>query len=359
MSRGPIAIVDTVCPRPYSARTLADGALGGTEATVVRIAEGLDAQVYQHNRDEPEGRYRPLDRLETPAVLIVLRDPKAAVEIAERHAGVPLVLWMHDLVEPGRDRAKRLLHHRAALAGRDATIVAVSDFHRAQIQSVLDGDEEAAAMSKPTVMRLYNPVRPGLAPVDAGLVDRDRLVFFSAAHKGLAYALFVFAAVKRRWPSMRFEVANPGYLAQAIDGQDGVVDLGARAQADILDVVARSLCTFNPNFEYPETFGLVLAESNAVGTPVLAHPIGAAPEILDDPRQIVATPTAATAAYRLCRRAGAGRSLAIAALRPTGAFDAYLDRIALWRDGERPVVHARPAFDLVRVLDQWRALVAH
>src|SRR5215469_10335658 len=54
-----VLFFDPGCPTPYSRRTLEQAALGGTEATVIRIAEALDAEVMQHNRTESEGRYRP------------------------------------------------------------------------------------------------------------------------------------------------------------------------------------------------------------------------------------------------------------------------------------------------------------
>src|SRR5690348_10745745 len=55
----PVLFFDPGCPAPYSRLTLDEAALGGTEATVVRIAEALDAVVIQHNRMQAEGRYRP------------------------------------------------------------------------------------------------------------------------------------------------------------------------------------------------------------------------------------------------------------------------------------------------------------
>src|SRR5579884_2370802 len=55
----PVLFYDPGCPAPYSRRTLETAALGGTEATVVRIAEALDADVMQHNRTEADGRYLP------------------------------------------------------------------------------------------------------------------------------------------------------------------------------------------------------------------------------------------------------------------------------------------------------------
>ena len=41
---------DPACQQPYDTRTLRERAMGGTEATVTRIADFLGAYVMQHNR---------------------------------------------------------------------------------------------------------------------------------------------------------------------------------------------------------------------------------------------------------------------------------------------------------------------
>jgi glycosyltransferase involved in cell wall biosynthesis len=358
MTRG-LAIIDTVCPRPYSLASLSSGGLGGTEATVVRIAEALDAQVFQRGRSESEGRYRPLEELADPAAMIVLRDPKAAAEFAERFVGVPLFIWMHDLIISGKDRATRLRSYGKVLADAKATIVAVSDFHKEQIESVLApaANDEAAVVAVPRVVRVYNPIAEGLVPGPIEAVDPDQLIYFSSPTKGLDFAIFVFRALRRRWPKLRLMVANPGYLSVAASGVDGVIDLGALPQKEVLAHVSGSLGALCPNFEFPETFGLVLAESNAVGTPVLAHPIGAAAEVLNDPRQIIEVPKLASLAYRASARFGSGHAAAARAVGLLGGFQTFEERIDAWRAGARPVVRARPEFSLAEVIAGWRSVL--
>jgi len=82
------------------------------------------------------------------------------------------------------------------------------------------------------------------------------------------------------------------------------------------------------NRVFAETFGLVLAESNAVGTPVLTHPLGAAPEVLGTAEQLI----------------------------DTTDVEAVIQRIMAWRDGQRPVVKANPAFYLSNVANEWLKL---
>lgn len=58
---------------------------------------------------------------------------------------------------------------------------------------------------------------------------------------------------------------------------------GPRTMAERVDLMRHAEALVNP-IDWPEPFGLVMAEALACGTPVLAAPNGAAPEIVDDGR---------------------------------------------------------------------------
>jgi glycosyltransferase involved in cell wall biosynthesis len=60
-------------------------------------------------------------------------------------------------------------------------------------------------------------------------------------------------------------------------------DLSEPGIAERVDLVGRAVGLLNP-IDWPEPFGLVMAESLAAGTPVIAAPEGAAPEIVTDGR---------------------------------------------------------------------------
>ena len=59
----PVLFYDPVCQQPYDTRTLHAQALGGTESTLVRIADALGAWVMQHNRSHDWERYRSPQRI--------------------------------------------------------------------------------------------------------------------------------------------------------------------------------------------------------------------------------------------------------------------------------------------------------
>jgi glycosyltransferase involved in cell wall biosynthesis len=135
--------------------------------------------------------------------------------------------------------------------------------------------------------------------------------------------------------------------------------LGAQPQARMHREVRSALCTFFPNFVIPETFGLVFAESHALGTPVLTYDCGAAREVLCDGAQLLPVPAAARAYEALAAhlpfswRRGAARLASSA-----GLFDTARDRIRAWREGQRPRAAPDPRFRLSAVSARWRALLS-
>ena len=106
-----------------------------------------------------------------------------------------------------------------------------------------------------------------LAPDDS-VVDPDTLIFFfSSPNKGLKFALDAFRAMRARMPSLRLLVANPGYRDEGSIDIAGVVNLGAQPQHRLHAARTQAaLATLAPNWRIPETFGLVFAESLALGT---------------------------------------------------------------------------------------------
>ena len=327
-----ILIVDPVTLRPYDDASLAGEALGGTEATVIRIAHALDAQVMHPRRTASSGRYLSADAAVDPTHVISLRHPAAALMMRSRFPDAAHVLWMHDLLVAG-DAADAFLQHGRALAATDTTIVCVSDFHLGQVAGALG--TLLPGVQFPLLRRIYNPIADDLV-ADGTPIDPDKLVFFSSPHKGLEFALRAFSAMRAQLPSLRLYLANPGYFALPEVSAAGVTVLGSLPHHEMMAHVRGALATFLPNLVYPETFGLVFAESNAVGTPVLTHSIGAAEEVLQDPAQLVPLPASGEA----------------------GLPALYLQRIAAWRAGARPTVTGRAAFRMSAVREAWLALLA-
>jgi glycosyltransferase involved in cell wall biosynthesis len=344
---------DPTCQQPYDTRTLRQQAMGGTEATVIRIADALEALVAQHNRTENYGRYRLPERMPEITSVVINRDSRALPLVSELYPNARVYLWLHDQLRPGSKRAGWLASTAGLLRERAVTIVCVSDSQRRAVEAAL----RTMRLEGLRTLTLYNPIDDSLAP-DGSPVDPDKLVFFSSPNKGLKFALDAFRALRREMPQLRLVVGNPGYKVRKTARIDGVEYLGPQPQSRIHAEVRGALCTFFPNFVIPETFGLVFAESNALGTPVLTHDCGAAAEVLGERSQMLPV-TMADRVYEtlLTHVSPAMRAGPARVAEALGLFEPYRARIREWRSGGRPHVGPDPRFRLSTVAEQWRALL--
>jgi glycosyltransferase involved in cell wall biosynthesis len=328
----PILFIDTICPMPYDSHTLEIQALGGTEATVVRVAEKLSEKVQvivvQHNRREISkvGNvvYSPWQ------AVICLIQPQHVKELVEEFGHSPMWIWFHDLISAPTFQYLKFMadHHVGAIV--------VSDFHAQQLLALRRLDPLLEVF--PKVVRIYNPIDDDLQS-DATPVDYNKLVFVSSPRKGLEYTLDAFEYVSQYMPELELHIANPGYLLnhpvfKHIEQMRNpkIKSLGALPHKHNIDQMRSALCLFALNHVMPETFGIALAESNAVGTPVLTHPMGGACEVLSsDPVQLI----------------------------NSHDLEAVVERLVQWREGKRPQVFANEAFRLSHIVKQWEDLLLH
>ena len=349
-----ILFFDWTCQQPYDTRTLRQQAMGGTEASITRIADALDAFVIQHNRSEAYGRYRPPQRISAITHVVLNRDARALPRIRELYPRARVYLWVHDQLNPGSKRGRRLASTAALLREMSVTVICVSDSQRRGVEETL---RRIRVDDRVRACTIYNPIDDALAP-DGSPVDERKLVFFSSPNKGLKFTLDAFRALREQMPDLRLVVGNPGYKIRKTAAIEGVEYLGPQPQERIHAEVRTALCTFFPNFVLPETFGLVLAESKAVGTPVLTHDCGAAAEVLADPQQTLPV-TFAQRAYEtlLGDLSPRWRSAPARLAARLGLFDRYVERIRAWRNGARPRTGPDPRFRLSTVTAQWHALL--
>jgi glycosyltransferase involved in cell wall biosynthesis len=350
-----ILFLDPACQRPYDTRTLTSEASGGTEATLTRVADALEAYVMQHNRAEAWGRYLPVQALAGITHVVINRDSRALPLVRRLFPAARVYLWLHDQLNPGSRRARWLAGTAAGLRECRPAAVCVSDSQRRGVEATLRALGLADFVPARTI---YNPIDESLLPDDTPL-DPGKLVFFSSPNKGLSFTLDAFAALRNSMPELRLLVGNPGYKANRSTRIAGVEFLGALPQRAMHQHVRGALCTFFPNFVIPETFGLVFAESHALGTPVLTVDCGAALEVLGDRDEVLPL----RRSYRLYERTvgslppGVRRVPAHLAAR-AGLFDDFTRRIGAWRAGARPRVGPDPRFRLGSVAASWRALLS-
>lgn len=331
-----ILFYDGVCPKEYTLNTLESSTLGGTEATVLRIAERLVDQNHTVNIAQ---RHRKLVDSEVsknlyyislneclpykPNIVITLRDAGHYIANKVKYPNAKHYLWLHDHISS--DYYYHLHQHFEHLDS--AHIICVSEYHKANLIAMMY-NTLLSKQGKFKISVIYNPIASYCSKRN-DVIDRNKLVYFSSPHKDLEGVLKLFSMVYRVDPTMRLYLGNPGYLADEKDLPDGVISLGSLPHKEIMSHVSNALCVFYPNTKFPETFGLVYAESNAMGTPVLAHPIGAAREILYHPKETMD-----------CRN-----------------YKEVVERVLAWKNGDRPIVSLKKEFTLPVVINEWKKLL--
>lgn len=340
-----ILFVDPVCPRPYDNVVLDSAPLGGTEATVVRVAhslaaKGLGVEVTQHNREDfsfglefSADEAGDLDeahssvtytrfghkRKSPPTHVIVLRAPQALRIARKQFPSARLYLWCHDIFGgPG------WVDGFQAMVDTQAVPIVVSDWHKHQMY---DAMRQLGVSASIPSKRIYNPIDDALQP-DGTPVDPNKLVFFSSPHKGLDHTLKIFERFQDfpELADMKLYIANPGYFKdQETEGLRNVVNLGALPHHEVIRHVRSAVAVLHLNSVFPETFGLVHAEANAVGTPFLTSRMGAVPETVDHPAELIDVQDA----------------------------KAVIDRVRQWARYGRPKVRGAPYFRLSRIATEW------
>lgn len=282
-----VSIVDPCSAEGYDLPDFETGGLGGTEATILRVATALGPRFnvshFQNGRSYREWSaagslcgFQDLEDTDDHDVLVVINRWKVALKLRKRYPDKPIFLWLH--VYPGRHNRKM----GAALRSANIIVICVSHTHAKKLRSFLGvGDA-------PELRVIHNPLDDDLRPDDTPR-NPNRLLFASSPHKGLTEVFEQFSTLRRHSPGLTLAVADPGYLRWDTGPvPKGVVFLGSLSHAALIRQMRRALCLFNPQTSFAETFGLVLAEANAVGTPVLVHAgLGANDEIVADTDQLV------------------------------------------------------------------------
>ena len=328
MNKKSVLFVDFACPKPYDPFVLKHSGLGGTEATVVRVAEALSTWynvfVLQHNRDEISefgATYFGLGQSLNiqPDFIVALRDSVTLGALREQYPRSRIYLWLHDLVSPIQATLHPLITEAKALP------VFVSKWHKESSKEVLKG---AGWNGEFRTDYIYNPVDDSIVPDDTE-VDNYKLLFTSSPHKGLEYTIKVFKNLYNINNKFKLFIANPGYIETHKVDHPGIHTLGVLPHHKVIKELRSSLCLFHLNHVFPETQGIVYTESQAVGTPFITHQIGAITENSDHPAQIV----------------------------DTRDPKEVIDRVIKWSEGERPIVRCKPDFRMSEVIKKWTKLL--
>ena len=126
------------------------------------------------------------------------------------------------------------------------------------------------------------------APLDGWPGDGGAIGFlgrFTESRKGFSVLHDAYRVVARDRPGLRLLVAGPGDPREALDGQpaDGVTFLGKVSESDKTRMLRSVDLYVAPNIG-GESFGMVLTEAMAAGTPVVASDLDAFRRVLDGGR---------------------------------------------------------------------------
>ena len=335
MNKPHYVFIDSVAPYAYAVNDLYHRAMGGTEATVLRVTKALsqvaNITIAQSARtdtviDEYGICYTPYyhkhcSHYQADAI-IVIRAHKLLPKLRRYYPHSRMLLWMHCF--PGM----RLRDLAQVTVATTTTVIAVSKFHQQWMQDFYEQHDPEAAMQM-KMQTIYNPVDTRLQN-NHQCWDPNKLLFMSSPHKGLDQVLQHFKRLREELPSLRLYIANPGYLDWQVAGMDDSVEiLGALSHAEVIEHLRTALCLFYPQSQFEETFGIVFAEAMAVGTPTLTHAIGAAPEVLGVNEQ-------------LC---------------DANDFNSILTRIRQWQK-QRYAPSLPAAFTIKKVIQAWQTLLA-
>lgn len=280
-----ILFVDGANTSPYTGNTMREQGMGGSESTLVRIAERMAKDhpvwVRQRGRTINEAVNDVMYTTTWPSAVkhvICLRNPMLLRDLRARYPRARLYLWCTDLFDRNFASFWPIFHETAT------TLIGVSEFHKEQMRQTLLSNYHYNYPIQLTYIN--NPVTAHISKENLPSVDINKLIFTSSYIKGLKGTLSLFEEVRRHpeLKDLKLYVANPGYLPNYdVSKYENVVMLGSMKPEELYKEMASSLCLFTANRLFPETFGLVFAEANALGVPFIAHPFGALRALYKDP----------------------------------------------------------------------------
>lgn len=329
MGKPNVLFIDVSCPKIYDGDSHYQQAQGGTESTVARVAEGLaklgaTVRVMQHCRLETvdqQASYIPLSaEVYGVSHVVALRTPKLIPWIQKQWPKAKHYLWLHD------ENYQELLE--AARVLPQVHLITVSRYHKTKLLDVFLSHK---VTEKLNLSFVYNPLDKLITDVPSIFTtDPNKFIFFSSPHKGLENTLKQFHFIHQMYPESKLYIANPGYYPSTDFEANYIVNLGELSYSQLITELKTASAVLHLQTNFPETFGLVHAEANYLGIPVLTSGLGANREVLNP------------------------ASSQITDVNSTGAV---VKRIEKWKLEGYPKVAGNPAFLLDAVLKEWETLL--
>lgn len=192
--------------------------------------------------------------------------------------------------------------HAGRLRGSSPLLDALAALDRWTLQgSMIEGADHRIAVSehvKETALEGHDDVTVVPPGVDhqrfspAGERRDDRILFVapldsSYRWKGLDVLLEALPIIRRRRPHVELQLVGEGDRRAELSQRAAQEDLplilpGRLSESDLVDAYRQATVTVLPSTSDVESFGMVLAEANACGCPVVGSDIGGIPALVRD-----------------------------------------------------------------------------
>ncbi|MDC7120624.1 glycosyltransferase family 4 protein [Cellulomonas fimi] len=268
-------------------------AYGGTESVVDRLARGLVRAGHEvllaaaANSTCPVPRVAGTDEAarEAPVSAGALTELRHVVTSYAAMADVDVV---HDHTISGPLYRHRPAGARVVTTAHGPFDASLGPLYRAMRDValvVISHDQAASAVGVPLAGVIHHGLDVESVPVGRGDGGYASFLGRMCPEKGPREAALVAraAGVPLRMAAKLREPAERAYFdAEVRPLLCSVVEfVGELGYVDKLELVGGSCALVNP-MQWAEPFGLVMIEALATGTPVVATPVGSAPEIVDD-----------------------------------------------------------------------------
>lgn len=311
---------DSCAYKPYDLQSLDQAAMGGSEATLIRIVSALKENDKISVSHEIPRFFKAEDSFKDHVVC--MRNAEHLPALRKRFPKAKLHLWLHDFCDP------KILSHSTILKTNASSLICVSEHHKMHTVEML---KSQGYQGEYPVKRIFNPVDDKLGVhIYNASYDPFRLIFMSSPHKGLNRTLEIFQGLRYSNPRYTLKIANPGYYPDAKVHLEGVEVMGSLPHAELMSELGASMCMLHVNTVFPETFGIVYAEALAMRTPFISHRWPAVREISDDVNLFVD-----------CNDA-----------------DRVIQKVIHWSEKGRPSVSLDPKFRTYNIVKDWIELLA-
>ena len=335
-----ILFFDAVSPYEYNFNIVKEKGLGASESYLLDVANELkknfDVDIsttqvrYNYTQQDIVFKKLNLNSLaDTYSTIIIQRNPQNLKILKKKYPKSNFIIWLHDFYESSIWAS--LPNHDLQYICDNATLLCVSDWHKNNFEINLK--LRKIKNYKVKSIHFFIDDKKDIKNLNVP-VDKYKLSFFSAGHKGLEFTLRIFEHLYSINNKFKLYVGNPTYdQTYNFPGDKGnLINLRNQTRNQVLYNMRNSLCCLHLNNVYPETFGCVNAESNMVGTPVLCYDLGATKEILYNPDSQIINPNN----YRV----------------DLNHLTYITETIFSWQE-KRPEVKLNPIFNKEKIMKKW------